>query len=93
MSKITLEFLRARIDTLDKEILKLLGDRMKISKKIGKIKRIQNLPRLQKQRWQEVLQDRVREGQKSGLHETFVQCIWETIHQESLRQQGEEKMY
>lgn len=93
MSKITLEFLRTHIDTLDKEILKLLGDRMKISKKIGKIKRIQNLPRLQKQRWQEVLQDRVCEGQKSGLRETFIQRIWETIHQESLRQQGDGKTY
>lgn len=92
MSKITLEFLRANIDKLDKGILKLLGERMKISKEIGKIKRIQNLSLLQRQRWQEVLHDRVREGQKSGLHEKFIQRIWETIHQESLRQQGEEKI-
>ncbi|MEK7458266.1 MAG: chorismate mutase [Patescibacteria group bacterium] len=91
MNNSSLNLLRSRVDTLDTQIIQLLATRMIISKEIGKVKSVLNLPPLQIGRWQEVLQDRIKKGQKLGLRETFVQHIWETIHQESLHQQRKEK--
>jgi len=47
--------LREKIDTLDDAILILLADRFKYSTEIGKIKKENNLPILQNNREEEVL--------------------------------------
>lgn len=79
--------LREQLDIIDTEILKLLSQRMKISKDIGIIKHRHNMPIFQPQRWQQVLEHQMATGKEMGLNEQFIKDLTEKIHGESLRQQ------
>jgi len=70
-----LENLRKQIDKIDKSIISLLAERMKIVKEIGRIKKENNLPVFDKSRWQEVIKS------KKG----FIKKIWKIIHEEALK--------
>jgi chorismate mutase len=79
-----LEGLRRQIDQWDEELLRTLGNRMKISEKIGKYKKEQNITILQPNRWNELLEDRLAKGLKLGLSEEFIIQLFKNIHQESI---------
>lgn len=79
--------LREQLDIIDTQILKLLSQRMKISKDIGTIKHRHNMPIFQPQRWQQVLEHQIAAGKEMGLNEQFIKELSEKIHGESLRQQ------
>jgi chorismate mutase len=79
-----LEGLRRQIDQWDDELLRTLGNRMKISEKIGKYKKEQNITILQPNRWNELLEDRLAKGLKLGLSEEFIIRLFKDIHQESI---------
>jgi chorismate mutase len=79
-----LEGLRRQIDQWDEELLRTLGNRMKISEKIGKYKKEQNITILQPNRWNELLEDRLAKGLKLGLSEEFIIQLFKGIHQESI---------
>ena len=72
---------------IDSQILTLLSQRMKISSNIGGIKRQHNMSIFQPERWQQVLDKQIAEGQGLGLDSQFVKEITKKIHSESLRQQ------
>ncbi len=78
---------REQLDIIDAQILKLLSERMKLSKDIGRIKRQHNMPIFQPERWQHVLERQMATAHAMGLDEEFVKEISEKIHGESLRQQ------
>ncbi len=82
-----LQRLREQLDVIDSEIMKLLSQRMNISKDIGLIKRAHNMPTFQPQRWQQVLDQQIRNARSLNLNEQFIKDIMEKIHSESLRQQ------
>ena len=79
-----LEGLRRQIDQWDDELLRTLGNRMKISEKIGRYKKEQNITILQPNRWNEILEDRLAKGLKLGLSEEFIIKLFKDIHQESI---------
>jgi chorismate mutase len=79
-----LEGLRRQIDQWDDELLRTLGNRMKISEKIGSYKKEQNITILQPNRWNEILEDRLAKGLKLGLSEEFIIKLFKDIHQESI---------
>lgn len=83
-----LEGLRRQIDQWDDELLRTLGNRMKISEKIGRYKKEQNITILQPNRWNEILQDRLAKGSKLGLSEEFIIKLFKDIHQESINFQN-----
>lgn len=66
---------RKQIDLIDNQIVYLLAKRMKVVKKIGRLKKENNIPVLDKSRWQKVIRS------KKG----YVKKIWEIIHQEALK--------
>ncbi|MEK7177317.1 MAG: chorismate mutase [Patescibacteria group bacterium] len=70
-----LEDLRKRIDAIDGSILALLAKRMETVKKIGQLKKKNNIPAFDELRWQKVIKT------KKG----FVKKIWEIIHKEALK--------
>ncbi|MFA6532502.1 MAG: chorismate mutase [Patescibacteria group bacterium] len=70
-----IDILRKQIDEIDKQIVNLLAKRMQVVEKVGKYKKENNLPPLDKRRWQEVIKT------KKG----FVKKIWEIIHEEALK--------
>ena len=79
--------LRATIDVLDANLLELLGKRMKVADQIGQVKKDKNVAILQNNRWNEILEKMVNEGEKKGLTEEFVLKLFKAIHQESIGHQ------
>ncbi|MCL4364359.1 chorismate mutase, partial [Patescibacteria group bacterium] len=67
--------LRDQIDSIDKSAVNLLEKRMKIVKKIGLLKKKNNLPVFDRSRWQKIIKS------KKG----FLKKIWQIINEESLK--------
>ena len=82
-----LENLRVKIDDADSQILDILGNRMKVSDEIGKIKKKQNVAILQSARWSNILKKMILDGKQKGLSEDFILKIFKAIHQESINHQ------
>ncbi|WP_166333685.1 chorismate mutase [Sphingobacterium chungjuense] len=81
--------LRQNIDKLDNDIIKMIGDRMKIAEKIGEYKRDNNVTILQVNRWDEIVQKRVQLAKALNIGEDFAVKYLELLHNESIRKQNE----
>lgn len=82
-----LEALRAQIDRIDNYMLEIMGERMDIARKIGEFKRDNGITILQTNRWDEIINDRIKKASKKELTEDFVREMMDAIHQESIRHQ------
>ena len=82
-----LDALRAQIDRIDNYMLEIMGERMEIAKKIGEFKRDNGITILQTNRWDEIINDRIKKAAKKELTDDFVKEMMEAIHQESIRHQ------
>ena len=82
-----LALLRQQIDDCDHELLAVLARRMSVSREIGQYKKIHNLRVVQPQRYQDVLKNRLAEGERLSLDPAFVKLVMQAIHEESVRQQ------
>ena len=82
-----LENLRIKIDDADSQILDIIGNRMKVSEEIGKIKKKQNVAILQSARWNDILEKMISDGKGKGLSKDFILKIFKAIHQESINHQ------
>jgi chorismate mutase len=85
----SLTALRRQIDELDDSLLELLARRMRISNEIGTYKKEHNMPILQAQRYDEILQSRILQAEKMGMDGEFMKTILVAIHEESVRHQQE----
>ena len=85
--KENIEALRARIDVIDRDLLRLLRDRMEISRQVAACKREHNVAILQAERWEHVLESALESGRELGLSEAAVRAIMTAIHEESVRVQ------
>jgi chorismate mutase len=79
--------LRRQIDELDNNLLELFAKRMRISQEIGKYKKEHNMPILQSQRYEEILENRIQQAVKMGMSDEFMKTVLIAIHEESVRQQ------
>ncbi|WP_436414878.1 chorismate mutase [Petrimonas sp.] len=84
-----LSVLRSQIDELDNELLQLLAKRMRVSREIGHYKLEHDMPILQTQRYDHILNDRAAQGERMDMSGDFVKQVLEAIHSESVRQQFE----
>ncbi|WP_159521456.1 chorismate mutase [Sunxiuqinia indica] len=84
-----LELLRNRIDALDSELMETLSSRMEIVREIGRYKRDNNVTALQMSRWTELMNKRITTGEQLNLNKTFVQILFQLIHEDSVRMQTE----
>lgn len=84
-----LEVLRNRIDALDTELLEVLSSRMDIVKEIGLYKKEHNVTALQINRWAQLMDARIKLGEKLNLNRTFTQILFQLIHEDSVRMQTE----
>jgi chorismate mutase len=80
--------LREQINHIDDELLALLGQRMKISNKIGEYKRENNITILQTNRWNEILAKAVAKGEKLDLSQDFITKYLDAVHMESINHQN-----
>ena len=83
-----LQKLRNHIDTVDSGLLSLLAERMKQSRKIGKIKKENHITIFQSDRWSVLYENRLKEGLEDGLSEEFLEEFFLALHKESIRQQS-----
>lgn len=84
-----LNTLRQQIDAIDERLIRAMGDRMEISRKIAHLKMADHLKAYQPQRWNELLRQRLTTAQSVGLDPHFVRKLYEAIHEESIRTQEE----
>ena len=76
---------RVKIDSLDNQLIKVLGEREKIVKAIGVYKAKNHIPPLQEARFKQVVQQTIAAGNKVGLSPEFIMELLNAIHKESLR--------
>jgi chorismate mutase len=79
--------LRAQIDIFDNQLIDTLGKRMRVSDRIGELKKQRNVAVLQTNRWNSILGKMILEGESRGLSEEFVLRMFKAIHQESINHQ------
>ncbi len=79
--------LRKQIDECDNNLLELLARRMRVSEEIGQYKKEHNMPILQEQRYEEILQDRIAQAEQMGMKGDFMKTVLVAIHEESVRHQ------
>ena len=84
-----LQIMRAEIDQIDSELINLLSRRMKISDKIGVVKRQNNVAILQSHRWNSIVQRMLNQTDRLTLDGDFLVKLMEIIHLESIRRQTE----
>ena len=84
-----IEQLRTRIDYIDEDLLKELGSRMEVSRKIGTYKRDHNVAILQTTRWDALMADMKEKARGYGLSDKFISDVFNAIHEESVRIQNE----
>jgi chorismate mutase len=82
-----LEELRGEIDRLDLELLNILEDRMKVSAKIGHVKKDNGITILQPARWDQIISKYLEIGEARGFSDEFIRKLFMAIHQESINTQ------
>jgi chorismate mutase len=80
-----IENLRLGIDELDTALLKLLAQRAELVRQVGLYKHHNQLPPLDENRWQQVMDKNLEEGLQYGLSPAFVESVYTLIHQYSLQ--------
>lgn len=80
--------LREQINQADDELLTLLGQRMKLSDKIGQYKKENNITILQTNRWNDILERAYQKGEALGLTKEFITKYFDAVHLESIHHQN-----
>ncbi|MBL7702053.1 MAG: bifunctional 3-deoxy-7-phosphoheptulonate synthase/chorismate mutase type II [Ferruginibacter sp.] len=80
--------LREQINQVDDELLTLLGQRMKLSDKIGEYKKNNNITILQTNRWNDILERAYKKGDALGLTKEFITKYFDAVHLESIHHQN-----
>lgn len=80
--------LREQINQVDDELMTLLGQRMKLSDKIGEYKKDNDITILQTNRWNEILERAFQKGEKLGLTREFITKYFDAVHLESIHHQN-----
>lgn len=83
-----LEELRARIDSLDDEMMRILSERMETCREIGELKSEYNVSIVQSSRWDKVLAGAVASAEDYRLDSSFVRDVFNLIHEASVKVQN-----
>ncbi len=82
-----LEYLRQLMDSVDAEIIDLLARRMKLSLRMGAVKKDCNMTVYSPERWREIVETRSDRAKLLDLRPEFIMTLWEHIHDESIKKQ------
>ena len=85
--KENIEDLRSQIDSIDKELIQMMGNRMKVAEKIGWYKKANNISILQQERWNEIIDKTMEQAKPLNLSHQFVSRLLKAVHQESINHQ------
>jgi chorismate mutase len=79
---------RALINDIDSHLIDLLAQRMKVSEKIGTVKKQNNLAIFQPDRWKQIAEYSKAKADEFGLTPEFIETIFKAIHEESIEVQN-----
>jgi len=84
----SIEELRTSINTIDNQIIDLLGYRMKVVEDIARFKAANQMTIIQESRRNDLLDKQLKNGQLAGLSTEFIARVFRAIHQESIDKQS-----
>ena len=87
----TIRTLREEIDSLDRQLLQLLAQRIQVVRQIGSLKAQHGLAAYSRERWMALLKMHLAEAHQLGLSPKFVHRLSTVVHVESLRIQDQDK--
>lgn len=87
----TLLALRQEIDETDEQIWQLIRKRLATARAIGRHKAAHNMPVLQSNRYEQLLQKRTAWAKANGISEEAARQVMQILHEESVRVQLQDK--
>lgn len=79
---------RTLISELDSQLIEILAQRMKISEKIGTLKKANNIAIFQPERWKIITEYAVQKAGEIGMSAEFIEKVFKAIHEESVEIQN-----
>lgn len=79
---------RTLISDLDFQLIEILAQRMKISEKIGKLKKVNNIAIFQPERWKVITEYATQKADETGMSSEFIEKVFKAIHEESIEVQN-----
>lgn len=79
---------RTLISDLDFQLIELLSHRMKISEKIGTLKKVNNIAIFQPERWKIISEYAQQKADETGMSSEFIEKVFKAIHEESIEVQN-----
>ena len=79
--------LRDKIDALDKDLLKAVANRMQLVRKVGELKKRNNVEVVQNDRWQQLLDSRMSWFEEMDMSQEEIKQVFETLHTISVNRQ------
>ena len=79
---------RTLISDLDFNLIELLSQRMKISEKIGNLKKDNNIAIFQPERWKVITEYANQKADETGMSQEFIEKVFKAIHEESIEVQN-----
>jgi chorismate mutase len=79
---------RTLISDLDFQLIEMLSQRMKISEKIGKLKKENDIAIFQPERWKEITEYATQKAVETGMSKEFIEKVFKAIHEESIEVQN-----
>lgn len=79
---------RTLISDIDFQLIQLLADRMKISEKIGTVKKENNIAIFQPDRWKVITEYAAMKADETGMSKDFIEKVFKAIHEESIEVQN-----
>ena len=86
----SLDALRLQIDSVDEQLLQMLDKRMTLAREIGALKHRNKWSLLSVARWRDIVKSRLDWASQMGLNHDFLSKILASVHEESIRVQGDE---
>lgn len=84
-----LDNLRKQIDIVDEKLLILLAKRIMLVRKISKFKKSHNIPILDEDRRNKVLNSQLLKGKVLGLSKDLIKKLYSLVHKYSIKVQKE----
>lgn len=79
---------RTLISDIDFQLITLLSQRMKISEKIGALKKQNNIAIFQPDRWKVITEYANQKASETGMSQEFIEKVFKAIHEESIEVQN-----
>ena len=79
---------RTLISDLDFNLIELLSQRMKISEKIGSLKKDNSIAIFQPERWKVITEYANQKADETGMSQEFIEKVFKAIHEESIEVQN-----